>query len=250
MTIDLEGFEKFPFDGGPQPDGRREEKIVYRRGSGPAVVLIHELPGMTPECVALARRIADEGFTIYMPLIFGRPNRNYGMSPLLWPCVWREFSVLSRKGKSPGADWLRALARRAYVERGGKGVGAIGMCFTARFALSLMLDAEMIAPVLSQPAGTWSASAMGIPDEDWDNATQRSRAEGIPVLGLRFTGDALCKKERFDTLAAGFCERFRPIEVEGKGHSVLTMDFASMPGADQERVWSALIGFLNERLKG
>jgi dienelactone hydrolase len=243
VVQELDGFEHFDFDGGDAG-----VKTVYRRGAGPAVVLIHELPGMTPECVELARKLADEGYAVYMPLIFGEPNENYGMTPLLWPCVWKEFSVLSAHGKSPAADWLRALARQAHAERGGKGVGAIGMCFTGRFALSLMMDAEMIAPVLSQPSSAGRA-AMGIPEEEWDNAVNRSKDEKIPVLGLRFTGDPLCRKERFETLREGFGERFRPVEVAGKGHSVLTMDFGAMDEDDRTRVWSALTEFLDERLK-
>jgi dienelactone hydrolase len=250
VIIELPGFERFLFDTdrSDRPDGG--ERVVYRRGHGPAVVLIHELPGMTPECIELARKLADEGFTVYMPLIFGDPERNYGMTPLLWPCVWKEFSVLSRHGKSPAADWLRALARQAHAEQGGRGVGAIGMCFTGRFALSLMMDAEMIAPVLAEPSSSYSASAPGIPLEEWDNAVKRSKNENIPVLGLRFTGDPLCRKERFDAMRDGFGERFQAVEVEGRGHSVLTMDFASMEEPERKRVWGALIGFLNERLKG
>lgn len=244
MSQELDGFECFDFDA-----DEFGMKTVYRRGTGPAVVLIHELPGMTPECVELARRLAGEGFTVYMPLLFGEPNENYGMKPLLWPCVWREFSVLSARGKSPAADWLRALARQAHAERSGKGVGAIGMCFTGRFALSLMMDAEMIAPVLSQPASSYSDSALGIPREEWDNAVKRSKDENLPVLGLRFTGDRLCRRERFDALRDGFGERFRAVEVPGGGHSVLTMDFASMEASERKRVWNALVGFLNERLK-
>jgi hypothetical protein len=91
---------------------------------------------------------------------------------------------------------------------------------------------------------------MGIPDGEWDNAVKRSKNEGIPVLGLRFTGDPICRRERFDALREGFGERFRAVEIEGKGHSVLTMDFKSMDQPERERVWAALIGFLNERLKG
>lgn len=249
MPQELDGFEEFSFDTDRSDRAGGRERVVYRRGKGPAVVLIHELPGMTPECVELARKIADEGYTVYMPLIFGEPNKNYGMTPLLWPCVWREFSVLSAHGKSPAADWLRALARQAHAEQGGKGVAAIGMCFTGRFALSLMMDARLIAPVLSQPSSSYSRSAPGIPVEEWDNAVKRSEKENIPVLGFRFTGDPLCRKERFDALREGFGERFRAVEVEGRGHSVLTMDFKSMDAPDRQRVWTALISFLNERLR-
>jgi dienelactone hydrolase len=240
---ELDGFESFPFT----VDG--VEKKVYRRGSGPAVVLIHELPGMMTECVDLARRLADEGYAVYMPLLFGEPNKNYGFTPLLWPCLWKEFSVLSTHGPSPAADWLRALARHAHAERGGKGVGAIGMCFTGRFALSLMMDAAMIAPVVCQPSSSYSPAAMGIPHEEWDNAVKRSKTEDIPVLGFRFEGDPLCKAARFDTLRAGFGERLRERVLPGAGHSVLTVHFKDLSPEDRQRVWSDLTTFLTERLK-
>lgn len=240
--MELPGFERFEFSEGGVL------KAVYRAGTGPAVVLIHELPGMVPECVELGRKIAAEGYTVYMPLLFGEPNENYGTKPLLWPCVWKEFSVLSTHGKSPAADWLRALSRRAFADRGGKGVAAIGMCFTGRFALSLMMDKEMIAPVLCQPGGGWKDSALGIPEEEWDNAVARSKAEGIPVLGMRFENDFLCKAARFDTLKEGLGKNFREVIVPGKKHSVLTLHFKDMSPEDQARVWGELRAFLAERL--
>lgn len=243
MLARLEGYDSFPFA------HNGVEKTVYRRGSGPAVVLIHELPGMVPECIDLGRKLADDGYAVYMPLLFGEPGGNYGMTPLLWPCIWKEFSVLSTRGKSPAADWLRALARKAFAERGGKGVGAIGMCFTGRFALSLMMDREMIAPVICQPGASYSDSALGIPRQEWDNAVARSKAEDIPVLGMRFDGDFLCKAARFDTLRQGFGERFREVVLPGKKHSVLTIHFRDLSPEDQARVWRELTGYLSDRLK-
>lgn len=242
-AIELSGFAQvdFAFEGVSKP--------VYRAGSGPAVVLIHELPGMVPECVELGRKLAAEGYSVYMPLLFGEPMKNYGTKPLLWPCVWKEFSVLSTKGKSPAADWLRALARLAFGERGGKGVAAIGMCFTGRFALSLMMDKELIAPVICQPGGGWKDSALGIPDSEWENAKARAKAENIPVLGMRFDGDFLCKSARFDTLREGLGENFREVVVPGKRHSVLTIHFKDMSDADRARVWKELTDYLRERLK-
>jgi dienelactone hydrolase len=240
--MNLPGCERFEFSEGGVT------KPVYLAGAGPAVVLIHELPGMVPECVELGRKLAAEGYSVYMPLLFGEPMQNYGMTPLLWPCIWKEFSVLSTHGASPAAGWLRALSRKAFADRGGKGVAAIGMCFTGRFALSLMMDKELIAPVICQPGASYSGSAMGIPEAEWDNAVARSKAENIPVLGMRFEGDALCKAARFDTLRAGFGERFREVVVPGKKHSVLTLHFKDMSAADQARVWNELRSFLKERL--
>jgi dienelactone hydrolase len=242
-VMSLPGYERFDFSEGGVT------KSVYRAGAGPAVVLIHELPGMVPECVELGLKIAAEGYAVYMPLLFGEPMRNYGVKPLLWPCIWKEFSVLSTHGASPAAGWLRALARKAFADRGGKGVAAIGMCFTGRFALSLMMDKQLIAPVLCQPGGTYSASALGIPEAEWDNAVARSKAEDIPVLAMRFEGDALCRAARFDTLREGFGERLKEVVVPGKKHSVLTLHFKDLSPADQDRVWGELRSFLSERLK-
>ena len=253
MSQELDGFEEFSFDTDRSDRAGGSDRIVYRRGKGPAVVLIHELPGMTPECVDLGRRLADAGFTIYMPLMFGEPMKNYGNLPILWPCVWKEFNLLTARGKSPATDWLRALARQAHAEQGGKGVGAIGMCLTGGFVLSMMLDAGMIAPVMSQPSmpvGPWNKTELGITPEERDNAVRRSKNENIPVLGFRFTGDSLCPPERFQTLRKDFGERFRSVEIEGKKHSVLTQHFKDMSPDDQKKVWETLVSFLNERLKG
>ena len=244
--MDLPGFERFDFADGALT------KPVYRRGTGPAVVLMHELPGMSPSCVDMGRRLADAGYTVYMPLLFGEPNGFYGSKPLLWPCVWKEFGFLSGRRERPITGWLRALSRRALTERPGKGVGAIGMCMTGGFALALMMDEFLIAPVLSQPSPPvlpWKSADHGLMDEEWDNACRRSEKENIPILGFRFTGDFLCQEPRFATLKEGFGERFRPVEVEGKGHSVFTYHFDKLSKADQDRVWAELLGFLRTRLR-
>jgi dienelactone hydrolase len=239
--MDIEGFDRFLFP------SEGLEKPVYRRGTGPAVLLLHELPGMSEPCIAMGRRLADAGYTVYMPLLFGEPGGMYGMKPLLWTCVWREFGLLSRRRKRPVTDWLRALSRRAKDERPGKGVGAIGMCITGTFALALMLDEHLIAPVLSQPSpAVLGAGDHGLSEEEWDCAKRRT---DVPVLGLRYTGDFLCKPPRFETLKAGLGERFRAVEVEGDAHSVFTYHYDRMSPADQERVWSELLSFLSARLR-
>src|SRR5262249_8756494 len=57
----LDGFETFPFT----HDGTT--RTVFRRGRGPGIVIMHEIPGITPEVAAFGRRVADAGFTVYMP---------------------------------------------------------------------------------------------------------------------------------------------------------------------------------------
>jgi dienelactone hydrolase len=146
----LEGFESFTFS----HDG--DVRDVYRRGVGPGVVVIHEVPGITPEVAGFARRVADEGFTVFLPHLFGTPGKPfsaaYALAGVVHCCISREFHVLAERGSSPITDWLRALCREAHRQCGGPGVGAIGMCMTGNFALALMVDESVMAPVLSQPS--------------------------------------------------------------------------------------------------
>jgi dienelactone hydrolase len=74
----LEGFEMKPFT---SSNGRRRN--VYRTGTGPAVIVIHEMPGITPLVAAFARRVADRGMTAVLPdlLILHLPNTPEECSP-------------------------------------------------------------------------------------------------------------------------------------------------------------------------
>ena len=131
---------------------------MFVAGSGPAVIVMTEMPGIYPHVARFARWVRDAGFTVWMPDLFGdagRPRSTIGYAVvgmhrarLHQPRVPR----VRRERVEPGDDWLRALAAHAHPLCGGKGVGAIGMCFTGNFALSMMLEPAMLAPVLSQPS--------------------------------------------------------------------------------------------------
>lgn len=150
LRMALDGFSETAFE---QAGARYP---VFRRGVGPAVVVIHEIPGITPEVARFARRVADAGFTTLMPSLFGTPGQAnsalYIAQQCARACISREFRVLARGRSSPITDWLRALCRAVHAELGGRGIGVIGMCLTGNFALALMVDPAVMAPVLSQPA--------------------------------------------------------------------------------------------------
>ncbi|MSO38530.1 MAG: dienelactone hydrolase, partial [Acidimicrobiia bacterium] len=133
-----------------------KSRVIYRKGTGPAVIVIQEMPGITPEVAAFGRRVAEAGFTAVMPVLFGEPGKplsmGYAARNIAWGCVTREFAALATGKTSPITTWLRDLAAQAHDECGGPGVGAIGMCFTGGFALAMMVDDRVIAPVLSQPS--------------------------------------------------------------------------------------------------
>src|ERR1700760_3856523 len=131
-------------------------KVVHVAGSGPAVIVMAEMPGISPHVARFARWVRDAGFTVYMPSLFGRdgavPAVEEGVAVFQRACMSAEFRALQGGESSPVTLWLRALARQAHRECGGKGVGAIGMCFTGNFALTIMLEPSVLAPVLSQPS--------------------------------------------------------------------------------------------------
>jgi dienelactone hydrolase len=242
-------------------------RTVYRRGEGPGVVIMHEIPGITPPVAAFATRVADAGFSAFVPHLFGEPGKPlsplYAAGQLARACVSREFSVLAARQSSPITDWLRALCRHAHAELGGKGVGAIGMCLTGNFALALMVDPIVMAPVLSQPSLPFAIGAerrAGLHLSDEDLATVKERvAGGCKVIGMRFTGDSLVPRERFDRLRAELGDGFEAIEIDSsrgnphgiswKAHSVVTNDLVDREGHPTRAALDRVLGFFAERLK-
>ncbi len=205
---------------------------TYRKGSGPLVVVVHEVPGITPKVAAFAEDVVSAGFTVVMPDLVGTPGKEmsngYAMSSLAKVCVSKEFTAMARNKTSPIIGWLRALGRSLHQEIGGTGIGAVGMCFSGGFALGMMLDDHMLAPVLSQPSlpfpmGAKRAADLNLSPDD-ALVVKRRADEGCQVLGLRFTGDRLVGT-RFDSLRELLGDAFIAIELPSSkktDHSVLT----------------------------
>ena len=111
-------------------------KVVHVAGSGPGVIVMTEMPGISPHVARFARWVRDAGFTVYMPSLFGRdgavPGVEEGTAVFRRACISAEFRAFAADESSPVTQWLRALARLAHEECGGPGVGAIGMCFTGQ----------------------------------------------------------------------------------------------------------------------
>jgi dienelactone hydrolase len=261
MAETLSDFQKELFvSGGLEHD-------VYRRGSGPAVIVISEIPGITPKVAAFARRVSDQGLTAVMPHLFGTPGREvsgtYAMKTVLQLCVSREFSGFALGKSSPVIDWLRALAKREHERCGGPGVGAVGMCYTGGFALAMAVDDTMLAPVLSQPSlpfpvGGARKRDIQLSDADWQKVQTRSREQGLCVLGLRFTGDPVCPEDRFKTLRDKLGDKFIGVELDSSpgnpyghpknAHSVLTEHLQDREGTPTRQALDQVLEFFTSRL--
>ena len=240
---------------------------VYRDGSGPAVIVMHEMPGLHPGVYAFGERLVKAGYTVYLPSLFGTPGAPVTGGQFarcaLRMCVSREFSLFADR-TMPTVPWLRALAARAHADCGGPGVGAVGMCFTGGFALAMAVEPAVLAPVLSQPASPAPLSAgrkaaLAVDGADLDRVKRRT-ADGQCLLGLRFSKDRGSPPERFERLRSEFGDAFEEIEVDSSpgnpygippgAHSVLTVDLVDEPGHPTRAALDRVLEFLAERLRG
>jgi dienelactone hydrolase len=202
---------------------------TYRKGIGPGVIVISEIPGITEDVIAFSEEVVGQGFTVVMPHLFGKvPSLDSPRaiaSSIGQVCVNREFNKLKLRRTSPIADWLRSLARDLHAELGGPGVGALGMCLTGGFALAMMVDDSVAAPVLAQPSlpfpiGKARAADLNLSPADLTKVKERAAA-GCQVLGLRYTGD-MAVGTRFETLTRELGDAFIRVEFPGRKHATLT----------------------------
>ena len=222
---------------------------TYRKGTGPGVVVIHEIPGITPKVIEFAEEVVERGFTVVMPSLFGRPEAESSLSESLRSiariCVSREFSMFALGRTSPVATWLRSVARELHAQLGGPGIGAIGMCLTGGFALAMLADAPIAAPVLAQPAtpapvGKARKADLGISRGDLDSVRIKV-ANGCQVVGLRYVGDPAVGT-RFETLRREFGDNFIAVEFPGRKHATLT-EHRQQEGVDR------VLAFFEQKLK-
>ncbi len=256
----MQGFQTFEFS------YRGLTREIYKLGGDdrPAVLILLELPGMTRHTIDFARRLHRDGYTVYLPLLFGKPNSPYEPGKnILRMCIQKEFHLLAYQKPSFVTEWLRALSRNMQTASGAA-IGAIGMCFTGGFVLSLMIDEAIAAPVMSQPGyaeGFFTKkgkAGLGLPDEDIKAAAVRSKRDNIPVLGFRFTHDVICSEMRFDTVEKILGDNFIRYEIDSSlfnkhkipiyAHAVHTIDYNDTPGHPTRLAYERLLEFFGERL--
>jgi dienelactone hydrolase len=238
-------------------------KRVFVAGSGPAVIVMSEMPGIYPLVARFARRVRDAGFTVWMPNLFGDPGRPlsqwYLATSIARACISREFRAFAADASSPVTEWLRALAAHAHPVCGGRGVGAIGMCFTGNFALSLMVEPAVRAPVLSQPSlPIGRRGGMHIAPDELARVKERMEREDLTVLAYRFAGDAFCRAERFAAYEQALGDRFvgrvlpdsaaNPDAQMKNPHSVVTAHLIDEEGQPTRRALDEILAFFRERL--
>lgn len=213
---------------------------VSHRGAGPAVIVMAELPGITPKVLRFAGWVADFSCTAVVPHLFGVPGRHPGRNTLsagayvnssfLPACVSREFTMWATNRTSAVVGWLRSLAAAEHDQCRGPGVGA---------------DDHLLAPVLSQPSMPMPVTrgqrgGIDCSADDFAIVKHRCAAEGLQVLGLRFKGDRSVPAARFRFLQDQLDDASIAVELEDSAanpaavmpipHSVLTEHLVDQPG--------------------
>ena len=247
-------------------------KVVHVAGNGPAVIVMPETPGISPHLARFARWVRDAGFTVWMPSLFGRdgalPDVEEAVATFKRTCVSAEFRALAAGQQTPILLWLRGLARIAHADCGGPGIGAIGMCFTGNFALSMMLEPAVLAPVLCQPSMPLEdKTALESSPAELAAVRERLDREDLSVQGWRFDGDRFCTAQRFAAYSAALGDRFDAhvlpdsagattdlppfFEHVIKGaHSVVTVHLIDEAGQPTLAARDAILAFFARRLKG
>ena len=258
---DLTGWSATSFTGG----GYTHD--VYRKGEGPGVVLIPEIPGIHPGVLALGNHLADNRFSVVIPSLFGEPGRpvsvGYVLPTMARACVAREFAAFTTNKQRPVSVFLRALARDLNASTPGKGIGVIGQCFTGGFALAAAVDDSVLAPVLSQPSLPLplipaQRRNAGVSDPELNVVAGRAANDGLCALGLRFSEDKLSPRERFNTLKDRLGDAFEVIEIDSgadnqygfsrMAHSVLTDEVREVDGHPAYEARKRVVEFLSARL--
>jgi dienelactone hydrolase len=95
----LEGFDEILF---------HHHNIAHRVfwiGEGRPVLVMHELPGLTPAALRFGRRLAKRGFRVYLPLLFGEPAQDDWRGSYRSLCISREFANLQAGVSAPIVNW-------------------------------------------------------------------------------------------------------------------------------------------------
>jgi len=239
----------------------------YEKGAGPGVVLIPELPGITPQVLGLAEHLVEEGFTVVVPSPFGTPEKEasggYLLRTVARICVSSEFRAFAVDAERPITAYLRAVAADLNARTPGRGVGVIGMCFSGGFALATAVDDAVRASVVSQPSAPFPLGAArradpGLSSGELERVAERAGSAGFCALGLRFSEDKNSPRIRFDTLKQRLGDAFEVIELDSSpgnaggfpadAHSVLTNEVRDIPGHPALVARERMVAFLRAQL--
>jgi hypothetical protein len=213
---------------------------VYRKGHGPAVLVLTEMPGISPQVLGFADHVVGIGCTAVLPDLFGTAGRDplqgtvgqrlaYGLGSIAHACVSREFTVFATGRSSPIVNYLRALGSREHAR-------SLPFGFDAAHKHNIDSSAEQL-----------------------DAVARRCARNELQVIGLRFKDDPLVPAERFAFLRERLGDAFIAVELDQadghpagpllKHHSVLTVDLIDEPGEPTRAALDRVLALLRKKLR-
>ena len=233
--------------------GTRRQVMVSPNGGRP-VIIMHELFGISASLLAFSDMIQAAGFRIYLPVLFGSTEpATTAMDKIKrgaeFTCVAYQFRIFSSEESGPWADWLRHLVDWACADSGHDRAGAIGLCLTGNFVLSMTVNAKVAAPVMGEPSLPFLND--GLHATPAEVATVRQRLDqGLEMRAYRYETDTKCKAGRFlafqEKLGQGF--KATTLQTTKKLHSVFTEDLRDEAGQLRHNKVDEVIAFLRARL--
>lgn len=262
LILKIEEYELFIFE------HKGISLPVYKRGKGAGIVLMHELPGITPKVLEFSNTLVARGFTVWMPSLTGIPGQEtskYAIAKqLVKVCIRKEFHMLAKNHSSPITGWLRALCCKLDHVTSRQGIGVLGMCFTGNFALTMMVETCVKAPVVCQPYLPIPLTpafkrSLHLSQEELNIIKTKTLDSELKVLGLRFSDDSISPSDRFKCLKNELGNGFEEIEIDSspgnphhisqQAHSVLTEDFNSNTDHPTYQARERIFQFFDETLR-
>ncbi len=233
-------------------NGPGKKRWVHEYGSGnrAAIVLLHEMSGVSPHLEKLANDLAAAGYRVLVPELLPFRSDPTNLVPL---CLMRQFTVLASGRPSPIATWIRSFCNE-LAGNPPRPVAVIGMCATGGIVLSLLYEDAVSAGVVAQPSLPFRFGHRIITNCELGCAPDEvslASASGKPVLALRFELDRWCPADRLESMRRAWdsgdqSENLRLVEFPGRGHSTLTLhrDCAVVNGQTSIQI---LIEWLGEK---
>jgi dienelactone hydrolase len=231
------------------------------------------MPALSPDVLDLALRVSNEGYSVYVPLLWGSENENAHSKLLFLRRAMElrcssEWKAGAAEVNRPILDRLTSLCHAIISRHPRERIGVIGNCLTGIFPFALAARVpQVVAPIASQPTLPLSfskkaAAQTGLSPAELKMLQRRiERDPSFQLLGFRFEHDRASRRARFDTFKQEFGERFLngtlPAAhyhvddgLELHVHAVLTSCYSSNPKFATFQAWRECANFLDAKLSG
>lgn len=227
------------------------------RGRDTGVIVMHEVFGLTESVLKLADMIAQSGFVVWVPVLFGPSHKpatklRGTVGALTSWCIRREIYAFAGNRSSPITNVIRAICREISSETD-RPVGVVGLCLTGNFALATTNEPAVNAVVCGQPSLPMppcfrQRRALHLGSHEVDALRGRTAA-GLDIFVARFERDRICPPERIQRLrdVIGAQHVVQP-GIPGRGHAVFTEDLSDDPDHPTQHALRDMIDYLRRRL--